>query len=193
MPSPLLHSAAGAAICLLDRVAWREQKWRFVITVVGAALAPDLDILPGLFLNDANRFHRMWSHSIGAGLLFAAAATLLLSNKKLGLYAAAGFFSHLLLDLFCVDMRPVNGIPLLWPLSGRMFIGSPVFLGAFQHGGADVSRWGFLREIATWDNLVTLGTEVLVAVPLLGICAYLGKVIDSRRSRCPIDVPALPL
>ena len=52
MPSPLLHMATSASLCLLNRRNTERIGWRFVAPVMLAAILPDADFLPGLLIGD---------------------------------------------------------------------------------------------------------------------------------------------
>jgi hypothetical protein len=103
--------------------------------MVFAANAPDLDFIPGILFGEADRFHHGPAHSLGAAVLFGLGVTvvawLLRARRPLhiGLWMTLAFSSHLLLDMFSLDKRPPNGVPLLWPLTDRYFVVAyPLFL-----------------------------------------------------------------
>jgi inner membrane protein len=126
MPSPLGHSLAGLTVHVLTARDRPELGSRVRIAVaLGAALAPDLDLL--LRWVDGRNHHQGLSHSVGA----AAVATLvvLVASRLLGgawrwglgLLAGLAWLSHLVLDYLGVDTHPPIGIPALWPFSHHYF------------------------------------------------------------------------
>src|SRR5690349_14456383 len=125
MPSPLGHALAGLTLHV-STARDRELGSRSRIGVIlGAALAPDLDLL--LRFVDGRNHHQGASHSLGAALL-AGLAVLGLSRLvarawrwDLGLLACGAWLSHLVLDYFSVDTHPPIGIPALWPFAGGYF------------------------------------------------------------------------
>jgi hypothetical protein len=129
---------------------------------VGAALAPDLDLL--LRFVDGRNHHQAESHSIGFALLAAAAALALARWRgwpaagRLALLAGAVWTSHVLLDYLGRDTHPPIGLMALWPLSGGHFkFPWPVFL--------DVGRtlsWEAVRH-----NAVAVAWEAVLLVPPL--------------------------
>jgi len=126
MPSPVGHSVAGLIVHLLtarDRADVASRGHAAV--AVTAAVAPDLDLL--LRFVDGRNHHQGASHSITCALLAGGAVALAgraagwPRSLSLGIAAAAGWGSHLLLDYFGQDTHPPIGIPLLWPFSGGYF------------------------------------------------------------------------
>jgi membrane-bound metal-dependent hydrolase YbcI (DUF457 family) len=121
------------------------------------AAAPDLDLLAG--------GHRIYTHSLGAVLLVGVAAALVARWRhwpvaRVALTCAAAVGSHVLLDWLGADTNPPFGIMALWPFSHRWFIaGVSIF--------DSVSRRYWLPQQFLWGNLVEVGWEVLVLVPLL--------------------------
>jgi inner membrane protein len=129
---------------------------------VAAAVAPDLDLL--LRYVDGRNHHQAESHSIAvalvAGVLVALGARAAGSAHALGLgvVAALGWGSHLLLDYLGRDTHPPIGLPLLWPLDGRYFkFPWPLFL--------DIGRtlsWQTVRH-----NALAGAWELVLMVPIL--------------------------
>jgi membrane-bound metal-dependent hydrolase YbcI (DUF457 family) len=160
MPSPVGHALAGLTVHLLTaRDRTELTSVRHAAVAVGAALAPDLDFL--LRLVDGSNHHQGASHSIGAALLAAAAVAVLAWVVRwpralgLGLAAAAGWGSHVLLDYFARDTHPPIGIPVLWPFAGGYF-NSPLTL--FLDIGRTLD-WHTVRHDAlavTWETAIML-------------------------------------
>lgn len=101
---------------------FRRPREAFIASLV--ALLPDIDALIGV--------HRSWTHSILVLLAACGAMLLLLKALKpkllrLGLLAALGLMSHLLLDLF------TGYTPILWPL-----LSCSIFISA--NGGVHISQ-----------------------------------------------------
>ncbi|MFI5184946.1 MAG: metal-dependent hydrolase, partial [Vicinamibacteria bacterium] len=125
--------------------------------VVGAALAPDLDLL--LRFADGRNHHDCETHSIGFALAAALAALVLARAARwtrplaLGLAVGCGWLSHLVLDYLNVDTSPPIGIMAFWPLSHRFYkCPWPLFL--------DIGRtltWATVRHdalAAAWEAAV---------------------------------------
>ena len=126
---------------------------------VGAAVAPDLDLL--LRFVDGRNHHQGGSHSIPAALIAGALVALVARASgsrralSLGAAAAAGWGSHLLLDYFGRDTHPPIGLPLLWPFAEGYFkCPWPLFM--------DIGRtlsWQTVRHDAlavAWESIVML-------------------------------------
>jgi LexA-binding, inner membrane-associated putative hydrolase len=163
MPSPIGHGLAGLTVHVLA-ARDRSELWnpRRAAIVVGAALAPDLDLL--LRFVDGRNHHQGATHGIGAALLAAAvvalAAPALGAGRRLALSVAAGsaWLSHLLLDYLGSDTHPPIGLMALWPFSDAYFKAPwPIFL--------DIGRT--LEWATVQNNLLAGAWEIAVLVPLL--------------------------
>lgn len=166
MPSPVGHAVFGLALhALTARDAREAGSLARAGAIVGAALAPDLDLL--LRLVDGRNHHQAESHSIGcAAIAFLFAWGLARSRGApraagWGLAAALGWSSHVVLDFFGRDTHPPIGLMALWPLSSSHFkFPWPVFL--------DVGRTLDWRTV--WNNAIAVAWEVAVLVPFAGAC-----------------------
>lgn len=157
MATPLGHLLAGAAAGAAARGSLPPARAALVAAL--AAAAPDLDFLPGILLGDPARFHHGASHSLGFVLL-AALPLLLLPRvpRRWAVVAAAGYATHLALDLVTLDNSLPRGIPLLWPLSSAVFQSPVALLPNVQH----------TREpVVSLHNLRLVALELLLFVPLL--------------------------
>jgi len=167
MPTPIGHTLAGSALALSATQA--KSRW-LLIFIVFFSILPDLDVIPGLFVGDVNRYHRLFSHSflfiVGTGLAGAWLAYKLIRVKFTTgsmLFVGAGLL-HLLMDILTLDTRAPFGCPLWWPFSDKSFI-LPVTLFLDFHRASDVSV--FLQSIFNWHNAMTVGIEFLITVPFL--------------------------
>ena len=163
MPSPLGHALAGLTVHVLSaRGAAERRSLRRAALLVGAATAPDLDLL--FRLVDGRNHHQAETHSVGAAALAAvvvwAAARLGHWARPAVLGAAAGgaWLSHLVLDYLGLDTHPPIGIMALWPFE-RGFHKAPwtLFL--------DIGRtleWATVRHDA-----LAVAWEVALLGPLL--------------------------
>jgi membrane-bound metal-dependent hydrolase YbcI (DUF457 family) len=163
MPSPVGHGLAGLTVhVLVSRTdAELRDPWRLAVTV-GAALAPDVDLL--FRLVDGRNHHNHETHSIGlalgAALLVGLFAWARRWARPLAVGAASGlaWTSHVLLDYLNVDTSPPIGIMALWPFDdGFHKFPWPLFL--------DIGRkldWATLQHDAA-----AAAWEATVLVPLL--------------------------
>jgi membrane-bound metal-dependent hydrolase YbcI (DUF457 family) len=130
--------------------------------IVGAAVAPDLDLL--LRFVDGRNHHQGASHSLGAALLAGLAALALARLRRwphpalLGLLAFGGWASHLVLDYLGRDTNPPIGIPALWPFAPGYY----------------KSPWPLFMDIGrtlTWEgvfhNAVAVAWELAIFVPVM--------------------------
>ena len=160
MPSPIGHAIAGLTIhALAARTEGALRDPRRIAWTVGAALAPDLDLL--LQFVDGRNHHGRELHSVGAALAAAFLASIAwrLSGQPraqaLGVAVAAAWSSHVVLDYLNVDTNPPIGIMALWPLSALFYkCPWPVFL--------DIGRtleWATVRHdalAAAWESVLLL-------------------------------------
>lgn len=186
MPLPAAHALAGAAVyAALDEDGSLRPNRRLVLAMV-VANAPDLDLVPGMWLGDPNRFHHGLTHTLLAavvvGLLAAAGARsrdggwpvrLGPSSAVAGAFVmvASAWASHIVLDVFTHDPSPPVGVPALWPLLDERFSLGPVFLRAEKVAGP-ASGTEFLLSLMTPHNLVALARETLILLPLVAAARW---------------------
>lgn len=165
MPSPIGHAIAGLVVHTLTARDEAEcGSLSRASLLVGAALAPDLDLL-FRFVDGVNH-HQAETHSIGcaliAGLLaaFVARARGGPSPGRSGIAVGLAWFSHVFLDYLGRDTHPPIGLMALWPFSGAYFkFPWPLFL--------DIGRrldWNTVlgnARAAVW--------EILILLPLLAV------------------------
>jgi len=130
-------------------------------------MAADLDLLVGA--------HSGATHGLGAALIVGATVWVVLRIRgvsrvvRTACASAIAYASHTLLDWLGTDSSPPIGIMALWPFS-REYYESP------WHIFMAISRRYWLPEFWTF-NLLALGRELLILVPLAGILLLI------RRSR----------
>ncbi len=208
MPSPVGHSLAGLVVGHLTQL-WpgrreaasgpgRRSKLGgllFLVMLVFAANAPDLDFLPGLLIGDPDRFHHGPAHSLGAAILFGVVSGLVARlcrarhPLQVGVVMMLAFSSHLFLDMFSLDRRPPNGVPLLWPLTGHYYVVAyPLFL--------DVQRSpdqpSFFLSLFVVHNLRAMLWEMVVmglALALTRLVVYGAHLLGWGR---PMPAPSVP-
>jgi len=160
MPSPVGHGIAGLIVhVLLAGDEGELHDLRRAGVAVGAALAPDLDLL--FRFVDGRNHHDFETHSIGfvvlAALVAGGASAAMGWGRPLAFGACAGWgwLSHLVLDYLNVDTSVPIGIMALWPLSRSFYkCPWPLFL--------DIGRtlnWATVRHdalAAAWEAAVLL-------------------------------------
>lgn len=163
MPSPVAHTLVALSLHVLTA---RDEKEAAslprVVVFVGAALAPDLDLL--LRFVDGRNHHQAESHSIGSALIAALLARGLAvlwrqpHPTRWAMAAGLGWLSHVGLDYLGRDTHPPIGLMALWPLSsGHFKFPWPLFM--------DIGRtldWNTLRH-----NALAVAWEVVALAPLL--------------------------
>jgi membrane-bound metal-dependent hydrolase YbcI (DUF457 family) len=182
VPSPLLHGAAGAG---LAGVGWRRREKLFVIVaLIVAANVADLDLLPGLVIGDASRYHHGFTHSLGAaviaGVMAAAAATWfrLQGAVRFGVLVAAAFASHVVLDMLSIGKSAYNAVPLFWPITNRIYTLPPSIFPDIQYDSTAVRFFG---SLFSRNNLYAL----LFESATVAVTAVAWKVVGSGRRETP--------
>jgi membrane-bound metal-dependent hydrolase YbcI (DUF457 family) len=163
MPSPLAHALAGLTVHVL--ASRTRDELRDVLRaalVVGAALAPDVDLL--FRFVDGRNHHNNETHGLGcallAGALGAIAFPLLRFSRPYALAFAVSlaWASHTLLDYLNRDTSPPIGLMALWPWSSSYYkFPWPLFM--------DIGRTLDLTTVR--HDLVAAAWEACVLGPLL--------------------------
>lgn len=179
MPSPLAHTTAGYAVYRLlrrRRSDGEPQVWRLplilLVTLVFSIL-PDFDTVAGILAGDIGRYHNQGTHSLVVGLLVALFFAVLLARGRMHAFKAwfppllLSYELHVLMDVVTLGER---GVMLLWPLSSARFdVPFTLFYGV---------RWS--EGIFAWQHLVTLATEAVFALLVIG-----GLYLLERRQNVP--------
>lgn len=173
MATPVGHGLSGLLVHLvMGRDGPRHSAYPLLLAVA-FAIAPDLDVIPGLLRGKPALFHQGISHSIGfaiaAGLAGAALFRIKGEAARSGfLLASCAYASHLVLDLFGPDRRLPYGIPLFWPLSSETYLSPVELLPGMRHAATtDASTLEWMRGILDWYNLRALAVEALIVGPLV--------------------------
>ena len=173
MPSPVGHALGGIAAGWLLQPAGQSPGARrgAVLAFAAIAMAADLDLLAGV--------HRGPTHSLGATLVVALAAWLLLLRRRAAgrwaLAAAAAYGSHVLLDWLGSDSSPPIGLQALWPWSGAYHQSPWTLFSA-------VSRRFRQPELFWLPNTLALARELVILAPIVGIVYFVRRQkVEGRR------------
>jgi LexA-binding, inner membrane-associated putative hydrolase len=162
MPSPLGHALGALTLHLLS-ARDRDEVWdhRRALVLVGAAVAPDLDLL--FRYVDGRNHHQAQTHSVGAALAAGLLVALFAAWRgaarpaRLGLWAGLAWGSHILLDYLGRDTHPPIGLLALWPLSDAYYkFPWPVFW--------DIGRTLDLTTVR--HNVVAVAWELVILTPI---------------------------
>ena len=181
MPSPIGHSLLALAICGMKAPPTLRAPWWWMLILI-AAVAPDLDFLPGIIIGEPNRFHQGPTHSISGAFCFAAGLWVLIKPVRIR-EATILFFvylSHLIADMLAEDLGAPYGILLLWPFSDQYFLSPVSLFSNFSHGGHGDGLTGVLGDILSTHNLWTIALEVIIVGPLLALVALLRRLKNSH-------------
>jgi membrane-bound metal-dependent hydrolase YbcI (DUF457 family) len=177
MPTPLGHAlagiAAGGLVNLASPTASRcplDRRRAALYALMG--MLPDADLLFGA--------HSGPTHGLGAalivGLIVFALARLRFGKGVLWLAVACacGYASHTLLDWLGTDTSPPIGIMALWPMSREYYeSGLHVFMAVSRRFWRPEEFWG--------HNLIAIGRELVILIPLVGIVLF----VTPLRHRSP--------
>ena len=99
MPSPVGHILFAFAISGVPKPRDVVTQW-WPVLVLLAAIAPDLDFLPGIVIGDPNRFHHGPTHSIAAAVVFTLVIALMFRSlsKTQILVLFLVYAGHVLID-----------------------------------------------------------------------------------------------
>jgi inner membrane protein len=189
MPLPVAHTAAGLASYLVFRnesagnTASKKQLTLALLAVIVANL-PDLDFLPGLIIDQPDKFHHGPSHSLLTGgitgiLVYFVARLFFseLSKTSLLLMFLTAGISHTVLDFLAIDTSFPYGVPLFWPFSDVYYISSvPVFLDVAR---ADDSTELFFATLLNFHNVMNVLLELLLSAALIAVILAGKKRIPS--------------
>lgn len=180
MPSPIGHALIGltAANLVLKRQLYHSVLW--IIFVVFASNAADLDFLPGWIVGDINRFHHGISHSIGIAFIFACVCTLVSrrfthKTKLVIVLALVMYLSHLLADYLGVDVVEPYGAPFLWPFSHDYYLAPVQLFQAVEHGNLGEAPMTVLDKVFSVNNVIAVCVEALIIIPLWGITLWISR------------------
>jgi inner membrane protein len=174
MATPLGHSLAGLAVHNFSTVTQnRSNRLQLTLLCIILAMAPDLDLIPGILKAKPVLYHGSITHSLGFALLvsFSVAAIYYFRGnpfRDIFKLCFLAYSSHLLLDFLGPDGRTPYGIPLFWPLSGVHFISPiPVLLGAHHVSSTSASTLDFIKGIFNFYNLAAFAVEIVLIVPFI--------------------------
>lgn len=173
MALPIVHAAAGYLIQRHDRTL-RRGLWPCAVAILVANL-PDFDFLVGFAVGEPGLYHRGFSHTVLAALLFGAMAGILYrrltgaSWLRGAVVFACIYGSHLLVDALTVDARAPHGAQFLWPLSDAYLVSPVTIFGEILVDGS--ARTPFLRSIFNAQALAVLARETVISAA--GVAAWL--------------------
>ncbi|MCJ7526130.1 MAG: metal-dependent hydrolase [Candidatus Aminicenantes bacterium] len=182
MPLPIGHALAGLACAQVRPGFFFRNRWYDAFFFVFLANLPDADFLPGIILGHPNLYHHGIFHSVGAALAVAAVGGCFFyfTGHRVWTRAAAIFLvfsSHLLLDLFALDLVAPYGLPLLWPLANRYFIAShPIFINVIRSGRAN----DFFISLFNRHNMSAAGREILILGGALAAVVVVRRLLKKK-------------
>jgi inner membrane protein len=185
MATPIGHAVAGYAIYSISpHGAHGRGSWRLALLCIFMAVAPDLDVLPGLLQGKPVLFHGGITHSLGTGLvlsLLVAGICRFSGRTVVSVFSLclAAYASHLLLDFVGPDGREPYGIPLFWPISVETFLSPVPLLPGMRHvDNTLASNADFVRGVLNPYNMAAILLEIAVG----GGIVILGRILRNTKS-----------
>jgi|SRR5690606_11516436 len=170
MATPIGHALAGLAVTSVSP----HRRPDYLILGVFMAVAPDLDILPGLLIGTPIAYHSGITHSLGFALLLSllAAGLFMLRGQpfwQVFRFALIAYTTHLILDFIGPDGREPFGIPIFWPLLDQHFISPvPLLLGVRHAAETAASTNEFMDGVLSFHNIAAILWEAVLIVPIIG-------------------------
>lgn len=179
MAFPPAHFLVGAGAGEVVRSAAPLPRWR-AWTVAGAlAAAPDLDFVLELFLRRGVQYHGTFTHSLTAVAVVALAAWLV-AGRRWALLAAAGYGSHLLVDL--LDDRGRTNVLLGWPFTHQQ----PFAIArVFPQVPFETERglWGAVLSLFTAEVISAIVLQTVIGAGFFLALLLLGRGVRRLRGR----------
>ena len=168
MPSPVGHILFAFAISGVPKPRDVLTQW-WPVLVLLAAIAPDLDFLPGIVIGDPNRFHHGPTHSIAAAVVFTLAIALMFRSlsKTQILVLFLVYAGHVLIDTPAKDLGAPFGRALFWPFDSHNGISPVTRFSNFSRGTRNEGLGGVIRDIFSVRTLWTVAIEMAILGPLL--------------------------
>ncbi len=179
MPSTLGHSLAGVLVNESRLFMLGKSHAQCVVIALVLANFADIDIIPGLFYGNPNRFHHGVTHSFGAALIVGFLFALIFYKWQTRFWSPFGFAtlvysSHLLLDILTIDTSYPFGVPLWWPVSSKYFI-APITI--FSDVNKDSATATFFQSLFTTHNLFAALLEIVILGPIVLLTILMRKLI----------------
>ncbi|MCP4117307.1 MAG: hypothetical protein GY737_18315 [Desulfobacteraceae bacterium] len=203
MPLPVAHSAVGAAVYFSVPAIYRNEmsgirRWLLFGCLVFLANAPDLDFLPGLLINQPNRFHHGASHSLACMAVLSLGGWFMchsclgeLPGRILMPALLVASVSHIILDFFSFDGSVPYGVPLLWPFSAEYYVCSfPFFREVMRSGNSNAL---FFQTLINENNLWEITIEFVFFVFLLSMVRLKREPFKSGQYLLPSSIAAVCL
>jgi membrane-bound metal-dependent hydrolase YbcI (DUF457 family) len=186
MALPIAHATAGYLLHRLDRRGSRFGGWPRALTYMAIGNLPDADFLLGFVTGHPGHYHRGFSHTVLAAVVFGATAGALLAWRIRDRWLSAAamlatvYGSHLLLDALTIDERGPAGAQFFWPFSDAYYVFPfTVFTEIIIDG---TSRLGFLGTVFAWPTLVVLVREIALATIAIGTVVLVENLIARLRA-----------
>lgn len=157
MPSPVGHTLFGLMLC----VFWCKNlgQWKIILWILFCANLPDIDFFIGLAFGNMNRFHQVYTHTLGFALVTGLIVYAVKKNYRISLLTFIAVYTHVIMDSVNYDTRPPIGVMLFWPFSNQHFNPIKIFYAVPHSRPQDIISSFFIRA--------AIREVLLLSVPLL--------------------------
>lgn len=161
MPSPVGHTLFGLTIYVLWCKNLRKwlNEWYIILWIIFCANLPDIDFFIGVALGDMNRFHQVYTHTLGFALVAGLIVYAVKKNYRISLLTFIAVYTHVILDSLNHDTRPPIGVMLFWPFSNKHFNPMQIFYAVPHLRIYDIFSSFFMKAV--------MHEVLLLFVPLL--------------------------
>ncbi len=174
MALPFAHATAGYLVYEGARPAGPHRPGILAAAVV-LAIAPDLDFVPGLVVGQPSAFHRGVTHTVFAAGVVGALAWGAVRwwrgdaglAARAGLWAAAAWASHLVVDFITHDDLPPRGARLLWPFSNAHYLAPYPVLAEITLDRS--TRATFLSSLVSGQAVAICAREMAFLLATVGV------------------------
>jgi inner membrane protein len=188
MATPVGHLLAGQIAFRAATGTSPAGTLRLGILSAFAAVAADLDFIPGVMLGRPALYHQGASHSLIAAVVVGGILAAFHTWRggpflRAWIAIAIAYASHLLLDMFGPDRRAPYGIPLFWPFDSATYLSPIALLPGVSHAGStDVVTGDWAARTFRVRNLVAALREAAILLPPVVLTEILVRRARAARS-----------
>ncbi len=166
MPSPLGHTLFSLSIMRVTGKEIFKNKF-LLLTGLFFGLLPDIDLALIIVFGfkEGGKYHQIYTHSIFIVILTFIFLIFFSKNLRLSLLLSSLSLSHIILDIFSIDLKPPIGVPLFAPFSSF----------TLNFGILPKIEKSSLHSLFSWNNIKAMIIETLIFLPILIVSFYLTR------------------
>lgn len=166
MPSPLGHTFFTLSIM---RLGGKRIFKNFFLILLGIflGLLPDIDLTLILIFGfkEGGKYHQLYTHSIFIVIFIFLISLIFSKNIKLSILFSSLVLSHIILDVFSIDLKPPIGVPLFSPFSN-----CTLNIGILPK----IEKSSF-SSLFSWNNIEAMFIEIAIFLPIFLAIFFLTK------------------